>query len=42
MAAKKSKSGGSNYRSSKTGRYTTKKAADRSPSTHEKERRKRR
>lgn len=39
MAGKK-KSSTPNYRSSKTGQYTTKKKADRSPSTHEKEKRK--
>jgi hypothetical protein len=33
------KSKGVNYRSSKTGRYTTKKKADKSPNTHEKEKR---
>ena len=38
MAAKKS-DGGSNYRSSDTGQYTTKKEADKSPKTHEKEKR---
>lgn len=40
MATRKSKASDRNYRSSKTGRYTIKKAADRSPNTHEKERRK--
>jgi hypothetical protein len=39
MAAKKS-GGKFNYRNSKTGRYTTVKAAGKSPATHEKERRK--
>jgi len=44
MAGKKSSSGskssGANYRNSKTGRYTTRKKAEKSPSTHEKEKRK--
>jgi hypothetical protein len=39
MVAKK-KSATPNYRSSKTGQYTTKKKADKSPNTHEKEKRK--
>lgn len=36
----KKKSSTPNYRNSKTGRYTTKKKAEKSPSTHEKEKRK--
>lgn len=42
MVTKKSGGGKKtpNYRNSETGRYTTKKKAERSPKTHEKERRK--
>ena len=36
----KGKGGGSNYRDSDSGQYTTKKKAEASPKTHEKEKRK--
>ena len=35
----KKKGGGFNYRDSDTGQYTTKKEAEKSPKTHEKEKR---
>ena len=39
MMAGKGKSSGYNYRDSDTGQYTTKKEAEKSPKTHEKQKR---